>query len=327
ALARDRARRPRQLAIVALVALAIVGVGLGADWILRDRARAVTRTSFAAARTQLGKLLALRTEAFVAQADALYRVPAVQEVAATRDLADFGLGDEASDRARRQQIHDKLSSASWIGLARVRGGDVLAIADDKGRLLFDSVNPALWDTDLLAIPPIARAYASSTDTYIGVTKGDDPAIGPSGLFGGAARPGLYVVFARIQRIGGQPRAVFLQVVEAARLLDEVSTGDDTRLSVTALDGAAEGSVPRDVIDQVHGTGIVELTHDRHEWLAETTPLRAGDQGDAIAQIVLARTSDVGLSGLFPYARQLLALTAALLAALAAAGFAIAHRRR
>jgi eukaryotic-like serine/threonine-protein kinase len=119
ALGRDRARRPRQVALAASIGLLVVGVAFVADLVTRERVAAITRTSFAGTRAQLEKLVALRTETFVAQSDALYRLPAVEEVASSRDLVDFGLGDAADDRRRLEHIHDNLSSADWAAELRL----------------------------------------------------------------------------------------------------------------------------------------------------------------------------------------------------------------
>jgi protein kinase-like protein/putative zinc finger protein len=325
ALGRDRSRRPRQLALVALVALIAVGVALGADWIMRERAHAVTRTSFEAARTQLDKLVSLRTDMFVAQSEALYRLPALQEVAALRDLADFGLGDESEDRARLARIHDNLRSADWFALTHTRRGDAMAVADYKGRLLFGSANPDGWGANIGTIPMIASAYASKADAYIGVLRADDPSVVASGLLGAKPSAKLYVAFARAKRIGEQTRALFVELAEAARVLDDVGVGEDTKLSVTAAGGAAEGTVPTEVLDIATDSSITELSIDSQDWLVERTPLRASGQSDEIAQIVLARRSDAGLSGLFPHARMTLALLALALAGIAIAGWIMSTR--
>ncbi len=325
ALGRDRGRRPRQLGSIALVGFLVVGLAFGADMILRDRARAVTRTSFAAARAQLDKLVSLRMETFVAQSDALYLLPAVQAVAMSPDFADFGLGDESGDMRRRQTARDTLFSQSWLAATPLPKTGVVAIADRKGRLLYTSANTEAWGNDITHVPAIAAAYDGRTEVYLGVIKGDDPRVIESKLLGNAPRPELFVAFARTKRIKNQPRALFVQFVEATRVLEEVSTGTDTLLSITALDGVAEGAVPRDVVARV-GDGMTELAIDGDEWIAERTELRAGAQTEAIAQLVLARHTDAGLAGLFPYARHVLALASLLFALTAAGGFLLARRR-
>jgi len=326
ALGRDRGRLPRRIASAAVVAFAVVAVAFGADAILRDRARAVTRTSFAAARTQLDKLFALRTETFIAQADAMYRLPIMQEIATSRDQADFGLGDVTEDRERLEHQHETLRSADWVGLVKTHTGDVLAIADQKGRLLYDTADPTSWGTDLTAIAAIGSAYASQTDAYLGVLDAADRLVVESNILGGVARQKLYVAFTRGKRVGARPDAMFMQLVEAGRLLDDVGVGQDTMLSVVTVQGVAEGRVPRSVLLHLGDGGIDELSLDDGTWLAERTPLRATGQGTAIAQLVLARRTNVGLSGLFPHARLALGVLAGFLLALAAIGFVVARNR-
>ena len=326
ALGRDRARRPRQAAVAALVALLVVGVAFAADLVMRDRIRAITRTNFTATRAQLDRLVSLRIETFVAQSDALNRLPAVEEVAAARDLVDFGLGGRDDDRQRLEHIHANLASADWVALTRTHRGDFLAIADQKGRLLFGSANPTVWGGQVTTIPLVASAYSAPTDTYIGVIQGNDASVVSSGLLGGIPRTGVYVLFSRAKRIGPQPRAMFVQAIEAAQLLDEVSLGDDTRLSLVPPEGIAEGTVPREVLDNAATGGIAAVAIDGHEWLAERTPLRAGEQREAFAQIVLASESEVGLAGLFPDARRVFAALALVLAGLAAGALLVARRR-
>lgn len=325
ALGRDRGRRPRRVAFAALMGLALVAVAFGADIVLRDRTRAITRTSFTAARAQLDRLLALRTDTFVAQSDALYRLPALQEVASTHDLADFGLGEASDDRVRMERIHDNFRSADWLALARTREGDVLAVADQKGRLVYDSASPTSWGNDIASIPAIAAAYDARTDAYLGVVRGDDPIVIRSGLLGDRRRSHLFVMFARPKRIGDQPRALFVQLLDAERLIEDVAV-EDTRTSVVAPDGRFEGEVPEPLIGRALGEGITEVTLDGQLWLVERTPLRAKGQEAAIAQIVLARQTNLGLTGLFPQARLTLGGLALLLAAIAAGGLVLARRR-
>ncbi|MBA3500483.1 MAG: serine/threonine protein kinase [Deltaproteobacteria bacterium] len=326
ALGRDRGRRPRRIAIGALMMFALVTVGFVSDSILRERTRAVTRESFTSARTQLDRLLALRTDTFVAQSDSLYRLPAMQEIVGTHDLADFGLGDEAGDRERLERVHENFRSADWLALARTRKGDLLAIADQKGRLIFDTASPNTWGNDIAAIPAIASAYdARNEDAYLGVLNDDDPTVIKSGLLGDQPSPRMFVMFARTKRIGDQPRALFVLLLDASRLLEDVGVGEGTRLSVVAPDGRAEGTVPPSLVPRVSDAGISEVALDGETWLVERTPLGAKGQ-TAIAQLVLARQSGSGLSGLFPYARETLLTLGFLSLALALGGSLLARSR-
>ena len=325
ALARDRARAPRQAAFAAGVALIAVAIGLGADWVVRDRTHAVAHEAFAVTRAQLDKSIALRTQAFVAQSEALYVQPALREIAATRDQADFGLGEPTDDRARLERTHEMLASASWA----TRPGEQLAVGDAKGRLLYNSADPAVWGNTITGVPAIAAAYDASAPTSIGVIRADDPMVIEAGVLGGATRSGLYVVFARVHVESGQPRAAFVQLIPGTKLLDEVAvpTGAErTYLSVVAPDRTIEGSVPAPLARATTDRAISEVAFGGDTWLVQRAPLGAAGQRAAIAEIVLARRANTGLAGLFPRARLVLVIAAGVLAAFAIAALAVARRR-
>ncbi len=326
ALGRDRGRRPRLAAIGAAIALIAVGIGFGADFVVRDRTHAVTRTSFAATRMQVDKLLAMRTEAFVVQSDLLDNLPALKAITATVDQADFGLGDPIDDRSRLKRLHDNLRSASWVRLARVRPGYELAIADGKGRLLYGSVAPDVWGDPITGVPAIAAAYRAA-ETSIAVVRARDPKVVEAKLLGNRGG-GLYVVFARVKIENEQPRLLFVQLVPSATLLSEVSVDNEieqTYLSVVAPDGTVEGNVPDDV-SEGSGDDIREVISNGDHWLVQRAQLGVEGQRAGVAQIVLARPADVGLAGLFPAARLVLAMLAAVLVVIALVGSWLARQR-
>src|SRR5205814_8693785 len=126
-------------------------------------------------------------------------------------------------------------------------GDVFAIADQKGRLLYDTANPDVFGGSVTSVNALASAYSAQTETYLGVIDGNDPAVVSSGLLGGVPQPKLYVASARTRQLGAVPSSIFLQLVEAGRLLDEVGVGQDTLLSVVTAAGVAEGKVPKTVL--------------------------------------------------------------------------------
>jgi hypothetical protein len=295
----------------------------------RDRGRTPrridTRTRFEAARAQLDRQLGLRTDAFVAQAEALFKVPIIEEIATSRDQSDFGLGEPAEDQARLERQHDTLYSADWVGLIKTSPGDILAICDGKGRIVYTSAPDATWGHDARTIPAIAAAYAAPAETTIGVVDAADETVVRSSLLGSVARKRLYVAFARSKRVGPRPSVMFVELVEATRLLDQVAIDDGTLLSVVTADGVATGHVPEDVLAAAATGPLHELAFDG-AWLVDREPLRARDQSAAIAELVLARRANLGLSGLFPQARYALAVLAALAAVLAITGFGLARAR-
>jgi protein kinase-like protein/putative zinc finger protein len=324
ALGRDRGRWPRATALSAAIALIAVGIGFGADWIVRDRSSAVTRTSFAATRAQVEKLVAMRTDAFVAESNLLGSLPALQTIAATFDQADFGLGDPDEDRARLEHIHKTLRSATWVRFVAARTGDELAIADGKGRLLYASTARDAWGEPITGVPAIAAAYRASAETSIAVLRAGDPAVVEARLLGD--RPaGLYVALARVKLENDQPRLLFVQLVPSANLLGDVRVAGDVELSIVAPDGSVEGSVPEAVWRNASSNGIAEVIAGER-WLVQRAPLGAPGQRAGVAEIVLARRADVGLAGLFPAARLVLAILAVVLAAGAVAGAWLARAR-
>jgi len=217
ALGRDRGRRPRQLALVSGVLLLAVLVGLSADWVARDRATAMAKTSFGAARAQLGRL---RTQSFRAQSDLVMNLHVIQQVIDNRDEAEFGLSTPDRDREKLARLHEALASADWLGFANASREGELAIADYKARLLFASVDPGLWGAEVNVVDPVATMYNAGGKVTLGVIRGDDPSVVRAGILG-TGKPGLHMAFGRTVAINGQPRVLYLQMVEGAKLLDEV----------------------------------------------------------------------------------------------------------
>jgi hypothetical protein len=330
ALAKDRARVPRRVAAIACAVLGIVGIAFAADAVVRDRERAVTRSSFESGGVQLAHQLEARTETFSALSDLSYVLPIMAE-AAGHDQSDFGLDSATADRERLANIHANLISADWGTFARANRKGDFAIADGKGRLLYASAAPERWGTDVRAVPALARAYREVRETTAAVVRGDDPGVVASGLLGGAPRLGLYVALARTKLVGEQPRALFVQLVAGARLLGDLAVGAGTQLALIAPDGSREGALP-DGIAVTHKPGIREIDLDGTTWLVEEHPLSLGGEpgdehrGETLATIVLARPFDVGLAGLFPHARQVLGVAAVLALVLGLGGIVVARRR-
>ena len=329
ALGRDRARTPRRLAAASLVLIGLIGLALGADQIARARAAAVTRTSFGAAQAQLGRLVERRVETFVAMASQFAVTPIMREVASAVDEADFGLGSPSDDRARLEYVHSNLKSADWVSWMRVIEGTDLAIADYKGRLLYASADPERWGTDVTRVPALAAAYRGGPAlTGTVVLPADDPGLIASGLLGADPGHGLAVLLARPALVGDAPRALFVQAIPGARLLDEVSLGEGIRMSLVAPGGPAEGSVPPAVMAAAPADprAIDEIARGGQTWLVQRFPLPLPAPPEDRASIVLARRLDIGLAGLFPGARPLLIGTAALLLVLAAVLALLARAR-
>jgi Protein kinase domain len=315
ALGRDRGRAPRRGALIAAVALALVLVALGSDWIVRGRAAAATRASFAAARAQTSRLFELRTETFSATADLSFIMPILREVAAVQDQADFGLGAEADDRASLEELHNNLASADWVIWLRAAQDADVAVADYKGRLLYASAAPEVWGRDVLSLAPLRAVYATGSDEVrIAVVRGDDPSVVASGLLGGKPRRGLRLLFTRLTVLDGRPRALFAQLLPGERLLAEIAPGEGTQVSMVAPDGTAQGNVSSAVVAAgmaARDIGEVEVAGE--PWLVQRHPIASPGSDSPIAFFVLAHPAEMGLAGLFPGARIVLGGLAVLLA--------------
>jgi hypothetical protein len=328
ALGRDRGRRPRQIALVASVLALVALVALAADWVARDRAGAIARRSFAAARAQLARLLELRTDNFRARSDLVRNLRVIQQVMDTRDESEFGLGTPERDRERLAHLHDELASADWVGFATAASDGEFAVADYKARLLFASADRARWGGDVAAAEAFAACYAAGGKVALGVLSSDDNAVIRTGVLG-RNRRGLYVVFGRAMMIEGQPRALYVQLVPGEKLLDEVRLGDETELSLVNAAGIAVGNAPAPVIERGRASAIDQIDEVEVEdraWFVQRYPLESRDAASQLADIVLSRPTDVGLGSLFPHARSVLAGAVVALAITAALGFAIARRR-
>lgn len=320
ALGRDRGRPLRAWAYGSFVLLAAMATALAGDWMARERTLAVTRSSFSAARQQLGRSLKLRYETFAAMSDLSYVLPVMRQVTGNVDDADFGLGAEEDDRMQLAELHANFQSADWLPWAKASRRGFIGVADYKGRLLYTGAAPDLWGTDVRVLSAVDSAYSagSSSEGHAMVIRGDDPLMLRSGLLGKNPRPGLFVVFARATVLGDVPRAVFVQTIDGAKLLDDVSLGEGVQLALVAPSGASDGGgIPPRVLaagrDSV-GTAD-EVMEDGRSWLVQSYPLSGLDAAQQeIARIVLARPIDAGLAGLFPRARLVLGLLTILLLA-------------
>jgi hypothetical protein len=325
ALGRDRGKRPRRLAAIAATALAIVGVGFGADWVVREQVRAVTAASFDSTRAYIAREIANQKKQFDLQSDGLDATPMLQRIVATPDQADYGLGDAADDRAIMQQNHKALADATWVQFIQTGPHDALAIADRKGRLLYTSLQPDLWDRSIKTVPAITTAYTAAADTSVAMIRAADPQVVAAGILAGIDT-GLYAMFVRVDFENDVAKAAFVRLVPASDLMRGVVVKTDPiELSIVA-DGADEGTVPQPIIaasasiDNPDAT--VELVADNATWLVQRFPLVAG----AASDLVLAKRADVGLAGLFPRARLVLAVLAFGLVGAVIGGLLVARRR-
>ena len=333
ALGRDRGRPLRVWAYASLVALAAMATALAGDWMARERTLAVTRSSFSAARQQLGRSLKLRYETFAAMSDLSYVVPVMRQVTGNVDDADFGLGEEADDRSQLAELHANFQSADWLPWTKASQRGFIGVADYKGRLLYTGAAPDLWGNDVRVLSAVEAAYSagSSGAGHAMVIRGDDPRMIKSGLLGRRPRAGLFVVFARATVLEDVPRAVFVQTIDGAKLLEDVSLGEGAQLALVAPGGAtdARGIPPRVLAAGRDSIGTAdEVMEDGRSWLVQSYPLGGLDAAQKeIARIVLARPIDAGLAGLFPRARLVLGVLTVLLLASTVAAALLARGAR
>jgi hypothetical protein len=321
ALGRDRSKVPRRLATASAALLGMLAIALLGDWIVRARLYAVARESFAAARARVDQTVRLRYEAFEALAELSTLVPAVRQVAAAKDQSDFGFGSGADDAARFKTIHASLRDADWNpwGAALERGH--IAIADYKGRLCYSTSAPDAWGDDVRGIPSVAAAYdGRGLGTGAQVLSATDPALERSHL--STRRQGLELVFARAAMIGGVAQAVFIQLLDGDRLLDELAIDSQTKMVLVSPSGATEGALPEPLLTAARSRpgALLEVSSEGRPWLVQSGVLPGLGTGEGIATLIIARPADVGLAGLFPHARVVLLFFAAL--TLAVAGWSL-----
>jgi serine/threonine protein kinase len=324
-LGRDRARPWRRTSMIAAAVAAALSLGLVSDWIVRDRVTREIRHSFALTREQQKRVMNRMIESFKVTSEVAYREPALREVAAHHDQADFGLGDPEADRADLEKLHNTLVSAEFVKY----GNTQLAIADYKGRLLYTSASPETWGGDLKTLAPVKAAIDAGKGDSVTVLPYANAGLATTGVLG--ARPptqGLAVLFERTLALGdkategSEARGFYLQLLDARQLLDEISLDKQTLLSLVALDGTAIGDLPAQLLDV--GDDSAEVRVDGRVYQVQSLPMTGLAGQGTIAHVVMARPLD-GVLSLFPGARLVFALTAIGALLLAATTYANARK--
>ena len=302
-LGRDRARPLRRTAIVATAIAAALLLGLVSDCAVRGRVAHEIRTSFALTGKQLDRTT-LRLRDFFRDSSALaLREPALRDLAGHHDQADFGLGTAADDRDELERLHSTFVSAELTKL----GNAQLAIVDYKGRLMYSSYAPSVWDTDMRVLLPIRSALDAGEGRGLSVFPYAD--LAPTKLMGESARTnGLVLMFLQTLALGKTPeaRAIYLVLEDGKLVLDDLRLDDKTALALVAPDGTAIGDAqvtPAQIAAAQQSTGVATVGDD--EVLAR--PLLGLDD-KPIATVVMARQLD-GVLTLFPGARLVFALAA------------------
>ena len=316
-LGRDRARPWRRTSRIATLVAAALALGLASDWVIRDRVLAQIEQSFDATARQTNRAMRLLSSRFDAISNQVYSLPVMRDVSSHHDQADFGLGTPEADRADLEEVRAMLVAQDWKYAREIAGKEepaILAISDYKGRLLYTSAAPDAWGTDLNQLPWIKRAFDAGAGNSMTLQRYDDPRLVATKVLGASPPAGLAVLFTRTLSVGETARSQFLQIVAARQLLEDIRLDDETQLSLVALDGTVDGSVPAELVDTApEGYQVRSIT--------VANPL--GQGGEPIGRLVMARRIDSVLS-LFPHARIVFAF--AMLAALVVA-IATAQRAR
>jgi predicted Ser/Thr protein kinase len=321
-LGRDRAKVWRGAATATAFIGIVLGIGLVADLAVKGRVAAQIRESFDNTTVQTERAFELLRNKFEAMSNLAYLSAATLAVSAHYDNADFGLGTAAADNQDLADLHQLLVATDWVSFARqISPDDVLAVADKKGRLLYTSAAPDVWDRDLHAVPGIAPLIGTSTDTATTqLVRNDDPALAATRLLGDHPARGLSVMFVRTLAQGDKVTALYLQVAKGDSLLHNIQLDERTQLALVAPDGRHVGDLADDVIFAAPADGsTAEVTYDGATYL-----VRSKSVGALSARIVMARQID-GVLALFPNARGVFAI--AMFIAFAAAGSAAWRARR
>lgn len=336
--------RARLVAILSMVALLAVGIlVVAAQHLMEDRAEQQARLDFESAKDQLDRSLALRYEAFRSISDLSYVLPVFRQVATgTDDEADFGLGSEESDAARTALLHRNLVDADWSWARQAGAQALVAVADGKGRLLYSTAAPtnvgqslmklsairdALAPDDVTPTTAPGRPPAAPHDSGAMAIDGRDPLLIESGLLPAPGAQGLHVLLVRATLLGGQPKALFVQLVRAKDLLADVAlAGRGVHMALYNHDGKAEGDIPiavtNSVIKGAAHTTVAHL-HQGRRWLAYKHLLQDIEARRTIGNLVIARDVDTGFAALLAVrdALALAALASLLVAMIAGAVFA------
>ncbi len=314
------------LALSALALLAVAGMAAGGYAVLHARAEAQARESFAASLAIVDRALVARYRLLTQIANLSYVDPVIRSVTGgATDAADFGLDTTEGDAENLRELHQNLVDASWDWSAASSEG-TFAIADYKGRVLYAHAAPSRWGGDASVLPAVAQALGDPRQgTGTMLARAADERLRALGLVSDDMG-GLVVVLARAEVLRGRPRAVFIQVLPAERLLADAALGR-ARVSLVADDGEADGAVPPAAIEAARARmAVVSARVDGSTWLAQSAPLHGPDRERRIGTVVVAQDLDAALAEMTRPALLPLALVALALLGLAVLGASMLARR-
>jgi predicted Ser/Thr protein kinase len=306
-LGRDRARPWRITSITALAIAAALGLGLVADYAVRDRIDGDIRQSFEATGKQIERAAGLQARQFRSLSRLVSQLKAMLDVSSHRDQADFGLATPEQDEQDLADIRATLLSQDWKRLSELGQGS-LAVIDYKGRLLYSSAAPTEWLGALGTLPAVKRALDTGKGDCVTMVRYDEPALAKAKVFGDKPPHGVAMMFTRTLDHNGEPGGLFTQFVDGNDLLSGIRL-DDTALGLVAMDGTAIGEVPTALVRRAPASGeIADITLDGVVYEVQARPL-PDFSGQPIGLVVMARPLSGVLSGLFPGARTVFAIAA------------------
>ncbi|MEO8846665.1 MAG: serine/threonine-protein kinase [Kofleriaceae bacterium] len=308
-LARDRARPWRRTSWIAMAVAAALGLGLVADWTVRDRGATQIAESFELTGVQVDKTIKRLEMEFETASEVAYNESALREVAGHHDQADFGLGTPEADREDLEKLHGTLASMQWSGLLAGQR----AVIDYKGRLLFTSYAPHVWNTDMRSLPAVKRALDTGTGTNISIASYADPMFAKGQIFGNAPPRGLVVMHLRTLALGNsstssnETRAILLQFEDIADVLERLRLDNKTLLALVAPNHTfvADAGLTEELIRAAPRDGIAQVHSGGHDYQVLQLPIIDHEKHE-IGELVMARRVD-GMLMLFPHARLVFAL--------------------
>ena len=320
-LGRDRARPWRRTAIGALVLGAVLAVALGADLEIRQRGALQIHQSFELTGNAIAAATDDLRENTARVQNAANQAPALLEVAGHRDQADFGLGSPDADRSDLERLHNSLAQVKWVKL----GNDV-AFGDYKGRLLYASAAPAVWNTDLQVLPSVKHALDAGAGDFMFMLPYGSKQLAMSGMVG-PPRQGLVIVSQHTvsfgESAGSEARVLFFDLLDGGKLLKHLDLDPQTRLALVAPDGTATGDLPTELLDAAHRQ-ISEVAYAGDEYQVQERDVPGLEGQPPIGRVVMARKIG-GVLSLFPGSRVVFAV--ATLLSIALAGYAAWRARR
>jgi hypothetical protein len=315
-LGRDRARPWRMTALAATSVAVLLGVGFGADWIVRERALGQIHQAFTDTGKQVERAGGILARSFDDASRMIFVLHAIEVVTSMHRQADFGLTTPEEDAQNSRSVREELMSQDWSGVRDLQGEipNQLAIGDSEGHLLYSTAAPEA-NGDLLAIPAVKSAMNAGKGQVAVAARYDAPAFAAAGLFGATPPSGLALLFARPLVRNGELGGVFIRTIDGSDVLKSIRL-DDTELGLVGDDGTIVGNVPERLARAAPASGdITEVSSGDDTLMVQARPL-ADSAGHPIARVVMARRLP-GVLSLFPHARAVFAL-----ATLAALGLAI-----